>query len=288
MSQEFYEEHLRSFPPPKPLLDYEDVPFFGSLPELLRSVRSTLGLEVEFVRAGGKLPDLMARCFTVRVENGRSPGCLVLLPPKHPNKCLLTSSAQDEFLTSLSYLLGDAYRWQQVFRKYQEELASLVPIPSVDPNELHFSDTLFNILKEGTKILDCHASSLYTLDPKENTLQIRSCWGLPEERLLAPARPLHSSLADLEAILGQVVVLNDEFLFEAWGAPEDFHSAVCVPITSPMSVIGTLWFFSDQRRDFSEKDVRLMEIITGRLAAELERAALLRELEQTRKHKLSA
>ena len=288
MSQEFYEDHLRSFPTLKPLLDYEDVPFFGSLPELLRSIHLTLGLEVEFVRAGGKLPDLMARCFTVKIENGKSPGCLVLLPLKDPKKCLLSPSAQDDFLTSLCYLLGDAYRWQQTFRKYQEELASLLPIPSTDRNDSHFSETLFSILKEGTKILSCHASSFYTLDSKENTLQLRSCWGLPEERLLEPPRQLHDSLGDLEAILGQAVVLNNEFLFEAWGAPEDFQSAVCVPVTSPMSIIGTLWFFSDQQRDFTEKDIRLMEIITGRIAAELERVALLRELEESRNIKQTA
>lgn len=288
MSQDFCDDHLRSFPTPKPLLDYEDVPFFGSLPELLRSLRTTLGLEVEFVRAGGKLPDLMARCFTVRIENGKSPGCLVLRPSKKPSKCLLTPSAQEDFLTSLSYLLGDAYRWQQTLRKYQEELSSLVPLPSIHPNDVSFTDTLFNILKESTKILGCHASSLYTLDSKENTLHLRSCWGLPEERLLGEPRPLHDSLADLEAILGQVVVLNDDFLFEAWGAPEDFQSAACVPITSPVSVIGTLWFFSDERRDFSEKDVRIMEIVTGRLAAELERAALLRELVEVKKIRQSA
>ncbi len=288
MSQESYDDFLRSFPPSKPFLDHEDVPFFASLPELFRSMRQALGMEVEFVRAGGKLPDLMARCFTVKVENGRSPGCLVLLPRKSQKKCPLSPSAQDDFLTSLCYLLGDAYRWQQTFRKYQEELASLVPVPLGEADDSRFDDILFNILKEGAKVLNCHAASFYTLDSKKNTLQLRSCWGLPEERLLQPARSLHDSLGDLEAILGQAVVLNNEFLFEAWGAPENFQSAVCVPVVTPMSIIGTLWFFSDHLRDFSGKDIRLMEIITGRIAAELERTALLRELKKNQAIRIPA
>lgn len=281
MNSEFYEKHLRSFPTPRPLLDYEDVPFFGSLPELLRSLQSIWGLDVVFVRAGGTLPDLMARCFTVKVEGGKSPGCLALLPPEIPGRCSMTPGQQNEFLSSLALLLGDAYRWQQMFRKYEEELASLVPIPSLDPNETRFTETLFDILKEGTKILDCDAASLYLLDSTKNTLKMRSCWGLPEERLLDPPRLLHDSLADLEAMLGQAVVLNEDYLLEAWPTPETFPASVCVPVASPMSIIGTLWFFSNEKREFDERDLRLMEILTGRIAAELERAALLRELDET-------
>jgi GAF domain-containing protein len=147
---------------------------------------------------------------------------------------------------------------------------------------------LFNLLKEGAKVVDCHAASFYVLDTKSNTLKLRSCWGLPEERLLCPPRLLQNSMADLEAILGQVVILNEDYLFEVWESPEDFPAAVCVPVSSPMSIIGTLWFFSDVRRDFSEHDIRLLEIITGRLAAELERASLLRELEHSSKNRAAS
>ncbi|MDR3198921.1 MAG: GAF domain-containing protein [Planctomycetaceae bacterium] len=288
MNDEFYEDNLRTFPAPKSLLDYEDVPFFGSLPELLRSIQSIFGLEIEFIRAGGTLPDMMARCFTIKVENGKSPGCLALLPSKSVRNNSIDISEQDNFLTSLALLLGDAYRWQQMFRKYEGELASLIPISATDINESRFSETLFGILKESAKILDCQAASLYILETTTNLLKLRSCWGLPEERLLSPARVLHDSMADLEAILGQVVILNEDYLLEAWGAPEDFPTAVCVPVSSPMSIIGTLWFFSERKRYFSEHDLGLLEIITGRLAAEIERASLLRELEHSQELKASA
>lgn len=280
MNTEFYDKHLRSFPVPKPFLDHEDVPFFGSMPELLRSLQKNFGLNVIFVRAGGTLPGIMARCFTVKVEGGKSPGCLALLPSEQPERCLLSPAQQNEFLNSLALLIGDAYRWQQMFRKYEEELATLVPIPSFSGSVSCFTETLYDILKEGAKILECQAASLYLLNTAENTLKLRSCWGLPEERLLDPPRQLRDSLADLEAMLGQAVVLNEDYLLESWPMPEEFSAGVCVPVASPVSIIGTLWFFSDQRCDFRERDIRLMEIITGRIASELERAALLRELEQ--------
>jgi len=127
MSTDFYDKHLKTFPRPRPILDHEDVPFFGSLPDLLRNIQDSLGLNVIFVRAGSTIPDLCARCFTVKVEGGQAPGHLVLIPPQHHHAVpsAMTEKQQDAFLSSLALLLGDAYRWQQLFRKYEEELASL-------------------------------------------------------------------------------------------------------------------------------------------------------------------
>ena len=288
MSTEFYEQHLRSFPPPKPLLDHEDVPFFGSLPELLRSLRRIMGREVVFVRAGGALPDIGARCFPVKVDGGKSPGHLVLLPPKKERKTPMSDIEQEEWLTSLALLLGDAYRWQQLFRRYEEELASVVPVPTLKPNDRKFSETLFDILKSGAKILNYSASSLYLLDEASKSLKLRSCWGLPEERLLDPPRKLHDSLADIEAMLGHVVILNEDFLLESWMSPELFPMALCIPVSSPMSILGTLWFYAEERRLIDAKEVALLEIIAGRIAAELERVAVLRELSGRGKAKRSA
>ena len=46
--------------------------------------------------------------------------------------------------------------------------------------------------------------------------------------------------------------------------------------------LGTLWFFSSLRKDFTEQETNLMEIIAGRIAAELEREILLGENERYR------
>ncbi|MCL2745325.1 MAG: GAF domain-containing protein, partial [Planctomycetaceae bacterium] len=280
---EFSENYLHPFPSPRPLEDYEDVPLFGGLPDLLRSLHTSLGLDIRFVRSGGTLPNIIAKCFTVRVEGGKSPGCLVLLPPnrdKKKKRCLLTEAQQTELLNSLCLFLGDTYRWQQALRKYEEESAAHPPL-SVLNMEMQVSvDTLFSVLKEGAKILGCAAASFYSLNSVEKTLKLRSCWGLPEETLLAPPRSLKDSPADLEAILGQAVVLYEDYVIEVYPIPEDFPAAVCVPVTSPMSILGTLWFFSSDRRKFYDRDIRFIEIIAGRIAAELERTSLIRELQK--------
>jgi sigma-B regulation protein RsbU (phosphoserine phosphatase) len=71
------------------------------------------------------------------------------------------------------------------------------------------------------------------------------------------------------------VVLEDTSHLPHWRCPEDFPAAVCVPVSSPSIPLGTLWVFSDQQRDFTPEETNLLEIIGGRLAADLEREMLL-------------
>jgi hypothetical protein len=48
-----------------------------------------------------------------------------------------------------------------------------------------------------------------------------------------------------------------------------------VPVSSPTTPLGTLWILSDAPRDFSDHETNLIEVVAGRLAAELEREVLL-------------
>jgi phosphoserine phosphatase RsbU/P len=51
---------------------------------------------------------------------------------------------------------------------------------------------------------------------------------------------------------------------------------VCVPIATPTMLLGTLWIFSHQQRDFLPRETNVLEVVAGRLAAELEREMLMR------------
>lgn len=270
----FYETQLLGLPLAEEMLDYEDIPIFGSLPELLHSLWQHLGLDVRFIRNGGTLPETIEETFCVGISGGQSPGQLVLLPSRDIRKPKLVGQERTRFLTALAQLLGDAYRWQQALRLYEEKQAAFIDVSSF----LHRNESLFRLLKESAKLVDCCAASLYLLDSQQKTLKLRSCWGLPEERLLDPPKPLHDSLADVEAILGQAVVVNEDYLFEMWHVPENFPMAICLPIMSQQTVWGTLWLFSNRRRDCTVYELNLMEYMTGRLSAELEKMALSREV----------
>ena len=141
----------------------------------------------------------------------------------------------------------------------------------------HLAERLQAVLKGGAEAIDCHAAALYLLDEGTRHLKLRSSWGLPPKKLIEPPRPLASAVADLEALLGHAVVLTDAALAESWNAPESFPAALCVPVASPTIPLGTLWFFARDSRDFSDRQTNLAEIIAGRVAADLDREALLND-----------
>ncbi len=84
-------------------------------------------------------------------------------------------------------------------------------------------------------------------------------------------------MADLEAMLGHVVALEDTGMFQQWNPPEDFPSAACVPVATPTTILGTLWVFCEGRRDFNERETNMLEVVAGRLASDLEREMLVQE-----------
>ncbi len=145
------------------------------------------------------------------------------------------------------------------------------------------SGPLNEILKKTARLIGCQAVSLYLLDNKTSFLKLRAAWGIPEERFTEPPRPLKGSLADLEALLGNAVILNEGFLTESWNAPECFANALCVPVLSDDSVLGTLWFFSDQKSRFDDRDLALVELSVKYIVTELENILLTREVQNYRK-----
>ncbi len=140
----------------------------------------------------------------------------------------------------------------------------------------------------GAEALECQAAALYLLDAGTSELKLRASWGLPHSRLLDAARPLRGAAADLEALLGHAVVLDDPATFDFWRVPEACGAAVCVPVSSPTTPLGTLWLFAAERREFSDAQTNLLEVIAGRLSADLEREMLLGEINSLRVANLPA
>jgi phosphoserine phosphatase RsbU/P len=211
---------------------------------------------------------------------GQSSGRLVLASPIHDEKKngragqAQLSQVRPLALT-IGGLLSEINQLKNAVWQREAELAAGVPVSAAREGEPHLADRLEAILKGGAEAVGCCAAGLYLLDEATTELKLRACWGLPEERLMASARPLRGAIADLEALIGHAVVLDDTSLLPHWRCPERFPAAVCVPVSSPSIQLGTLWVFSDQSREFTPEQTNLLEIIAGRLAVELEREMLL-------------
>lgn len=180
-------------------------------------------------------------------------------------------------------LLGELHDAQQAVWERDADLAAGVPVRRRNDEDAHLALRLEAILKGGAEAVGCQSTGLYLLDDATSELKLRACWGMPRRKLLEPARPLRGAIADLEALLGHAVVIDDTTLLPHWKVPECCASAVCVPVASPTEPLGTLWAFCDYPRDFTPQQTNLLEIIAGRISVELERDVLLAECERVRR-----
>jgi len=183
----------------------------------------------------------------------------------------------ERLATAIDGLFQELAETELALWEREAELAADTTPAPVGVSGSSLAQRLEAVLAGGAQAVGAQAAALYLLDEVTSELKLRSCWGLPRSRLRKPARPLQGALADLEAMLGHAVVLEDARIMQRWNVPEDFASAVCVPVSSPTTILGTLWIFGREKRDFNDQQTNIIEVTAGRLAAELEREMLLDE-----------
>lgn len=188
--------------------------------------------------------------------------------------------AAQRLAESLGRQLQSQFELRTALWQREAELATAVPVLARSDESQQLARRLQTIVRSAADALRCPAAALYLLDDATTELKLRCAWGLPPQQLTLPARPLAGALADLEALLGHAVVLESQVLMQRWQVPEPCQSAVCVPVSSADNPLGTLWVFNNQARDYSAAETNLVEIVAGRLAAELERSSLLSEQRQ--------
>jgi len=215
----------------------------------------------------------------IRIAAGSSarPG-----PSPKANGELASREAVGELACSLSELWNELLDTREALREREADLAAAVPLRPRTSDGAHLAVRLEAVLRAAAESVGCQRAALYLLDEATTELCLRSSHGLPRRRMLDPARPLEGALADLVALLGHAVVLSDRGLLEYWHAPEPCGAAVCLPVNSSTTQLGSLWVFSDEARDFSDAQTNLLEVVTGRLAAELEREVLLTAATESR------
>lgn len=239
---------------------------------------------MSFVESPGAAAE--AWSATVDGEDGAPVGRLILEPTAHPETANIAPPCELEHARPLALaiarMLGEVNGLKRAVWEREAELAAGVPVAARPDEEAHLAQRLTSVLKAGAESIGCHAAGLYLLDDTTSSLKLRAAYGLPQQRLLDNARPLRGAVADLEALVGHAVVLEDTSLLPHWRCPEPFPAAVCVPVASPTMPLGTLWIFSNEGRDFTSEQTNLVEIIAGRIAADLDREMLLTESAQAK------
>ncbi len=274
--------YLRIFQEEAGQKDQSESVLVGSMPEVQRAFQNLTGwsLRYESSLTPAKEPTGLTWSTPVTPGRGMSPGRLRLTKVgSRPQLDEEDGPATEirQLASALAGMFAELLGTHHALWLREAELAAAVPVVANLQETEHLAVRLQSVLKSGAESVGCPAAGLYLLDDATTSLKLRSSFGMPRERLSEPARPLQGALADLEAMLGHAVVLTDVDHQTHWNPPEDFPAAVCVPVCTPTTILGTLWVFSNEPRDFTDRETNLIEVIAGRLAADLERENLLRE-----------
>lgn len=255
----------------------------SSLHPLCRSFKQATGWTLQCCSAE-KDPSQFVWSQQVSDVDGDATNLLTLEGPPHDvdSPALCDFDDVRDLAASVGGLVEELHHARHAIWQREAELAAGVPITHHVDEGSHLATRLEAVLKAGAQAVECQAAAAYLLDEGTKQLKLRSCWGLPKSRFLEAPRPLRGAAADLEALVGHAVVLEDTRLLRHWSVPESFGSAVCVPISSPTTPLGTLWLFCEQPREFTDDETNLLEIVAGRVAADLEREVLLQQSVQTR------
>ena len=190
-------------------------------------------------------------------------------------------SAQ-ELLVAIERLVDRLDLAEETVRRQEAELATSVGVTNHSDRQRETADRLESILDSVSRAIGAVAGAIYLLDDETSSLKLRSSIGLPKSRLTCPPRDLRGSLADLEALLGNAVLLNDIELMRDWPSPEPFASALVVPIGSSTMPHGTMWFWSENTRSYSPTEVEVANLAAGRVMSEIEQSILGQEVHQSR------
>ncbi len=270
----------------------EEEDFLRRLETLQDSFRQVTGWDVKWhvrskeIPSNGEEPSAEGEEITEGISFSLKPGAGRCKGSGKDSDPLLSSRGRSpqtqeavlQLAEGVADLLGEIHRLQQTLWQREAELATGVPVVADFSDRKTLAPRLQAILRAGVEAVGADAAGVYLLDEATTCLKLRCVWGLPIQKLAAPPRPLRGALADLEALLGHAVVLDDLARMPSWQSPEkEFGAAVCTPISTETTLLGTLWVFSKQPRDFTSQQTNILEVIAGRIAAELEREVLLAE-----------
>jgi phosphoserine phosphatase RsbU/P len=193
-----------------------------------------------------------------------------------PNSKPSHREKSSELLEVISDIYADLQKARQKIVELEAEAATAVHVVQKPDDEGRVARLFTSLLSAMTETLGCQRAAIYLLDDATERLHMRCNVGLPGERLTAPPRDLKTAVADVQALSGNAIVIEDASLLNHWNIPEAYPAAACVPISSMSTPMGTLWVFADEARDFNDNETSLMEIFAGRIASELDRLSALK------------
>jgi sigma-B regulation protein RsbU (phosphoserine phosphatase) len=193
-----------------------------------------------------------------------------------------------ELLRSLSELVTSWIHSLRLARDNDEELTSLIELTRLLTSTVDLSRILQISCEAAAAALEAESTLLFLLDGDGVHLEPRAQHGLADELLGVHPIKLAESPADLEALAGDPVLIEDvatDDRCRAWPAEvrRPGNKALCVGLIGRRQKLGTLHVFAGVNADFTIHLTRLLMAIAGQIAACIEQASLERESRQSKR-----
>jgi hypothetical protein len=196
---------------------------------------------------------------------------------------MTSEDAAWELLESIDSLIQRLHETEQALTKQEGELTASVGMSVRGDETEQLSERIQESLHRAAQLTCSDAAAVYLLDDATSELKMRACWGMSAAALARPPRALRGSLGDLEALLGNAVLIENTRIAPEWNCPENYAAAMCIPIGSPTMPHGTIWLFSDHIRDFQSSDIDAGKSAADKILSDIERSLLADEVLKTRR-----
>jgi len=164
-----------------------------------------------------------------------------------------------------------------------DQLLRLFEVTRTITSTLDLEEVCKVVLDKAVEETGAAGGSIMLFDPETEELVVKASRNLPEEHAEARVR-LGEGIAGTVASMGQPVLVKDigrdrRFSHLKHGKHPEERSFIVVPIVFKGKLYGTINLNAGKGREFSEADLKLVDILGGQAAVAIENARLYRDLQ---------
>jgi phosphoserine phosphatase RsbU/P len=253
------------------------------IPELCRSFEHATGWRLTFTPADDRESELSGDpshladcCWWTEISNNAATVAYLHLEPSPSLEPCVDFTQVTMLAESLAQLLNRMAAASSLLHSRNRDVSTLVNLGMAVPAQDDLAWGLSQLLKAATHLTSSRSAAFFLLDSTASRLRLRAVYQIERDEIPQTQRDLRSSWADLKALADAPTVLTSVSPGHHPYLPEAMKTAVCVAVQSESAPIGTLWVFDRRIREYSERDMHVLESLAAQVAAVLERAALQR------------
>lgn len=154
--------------------------------------------------------------------------------------------------------------------------SSTTAIPTINANDA----AIVKILAEAGQAANCNAAALYVLDDQIMDATLAAVWCDNDQHALPQTRALANSLADIDALSGNLVTIDGVLAELGWKIPADYPAAACIRIDAGDTPVALLWLVREQDSDFTAAEQSAVRLAAMLLGQQLQTQSLLQKHEK--------